>query len=111
MKATLTQIDLKSPFHFFRLSWYALKIIRQLEQSNYVAFKKRGIWTRHYTMTLWKTEKDLMEFAKSGAHLEAMKASKKIAKEIKTLTIDADQLPDWKTAKEMLSKVKGIQYV
>ena len=65
----------------------------------------------HYTMTLWESEEDLKAFAASGAHLEAMKKGASIAREIRTLTIDGEQLPDWKTAKELLKKEgKGIMY-
>jgi len=110
MKATITQINLKSPFHFFRLSLYALNIVRQLQKSKYVEFKKTGIWTTHYTMTLWNSEQDMKEFARSGAHLESMKVSKKIASKIKAVTIDAESLPDWKTAKQLLKSVEGISY-
>jgi len=46
-----------------------LNILRQLEKTNYVDFKKTGIWTNHYTITLWKNEQDLNEFSRSGAHL------------------------------------------
>ncbi len=110
MKATITQIELKTPLHFFKLSWYALNILKQLKTTNYVDFKKTGIWTNHYTMTLWKDENDLMKFARSGAHLQAMKESKKIAKRIKTVTIDVEELPNWKRAKEILNSVEGITY-
>ena len=110
MKVTITQIDLKTPFHFFRLSWYALNILNQLKETNYIDFKKTGIWTTHYTMTLWKSEEDMMAFARSGAHKKAMIDSKKIAKRIKTITIDAEKLPDWKTAKEILKTVEGVNY-
>jgi hypothetical protein len=61
-------------------------------------------------MTLWNNENELKEFATSGAHLEAMKISKKIAKEIRTITIDADNLPNWKEAKKLLEKGKVITY-
>ena len=65
----------------------------------------------HYTMTLWESEEDLKAFAASGAHLEAMKKGASIAREIRTLTIDATELPDWKTAKKMLEKEgKSITY-
>lgn len=74
------------------------------------AFKKQGFWTKHYTMTLWNSEEELKDFAKSGAHLDAMKESSKIAKEIRTLTIDADSLPNWKDAKQMLTEVTPIRY-
>lgn len=109
-KATLTLIELKSPFKFFPLSWYALSILKQLKTTNCLDFKKTGLWTTHYTMTLWEDEEQLKAFARSGAHLEAMKKGATIAKEIKTLTIDVDVLPDWDTAKKLLAEVKGIQY-
>jgi len=62
-------------------------------------------------MTLWRSEEDLKAFAASGAHREAMQKGTNIAREICTLTIDATQLPDWKTAKKMLlEQGKTIKY-
>lgn len=110
MKVTITSIELKTIFKFFPLSLYALNIVKQLKTTNCLDFKKQGIWTLHYTMTLWKNEEQLKNFAKSGAHLKAMKDSAKIAKEIKTITIDADELPDWKTAKQLLTKAKSFRF-
>ena len=92
------------------MSSQALKIIGQLKSTNCKDFKKRGIWTKHYTMTLWENEADLEEFARSGAHLEAMKFSNKIAKEIRTITIDTDSLPNWEEAKKLLEKGKVYKY-
>jgi hypothetical protein len=110
MKATITSIELKGPLKFFALSASAFGIIKQLKATNFKDFKKRGIWTKHYTMTLWNNENELKEFAKSGAHLEAMKKSKNIAKEIRTITIDADTLPSWDEAKKLLEKAKVFKY-
>lgn len=110
MKATITSIELKGPLYFFALSSSALKIIKQLKATNYREFKKRGIWTKHYTMTLWNNESELKEFAKSGAHLDAMKISKNIAKEIRTITIETDSLPSWEEAKKLLEKAKVISF-
>lgn len=110
MKVTITSIELKSPMKFFGLSTQALKITKQLKSTQYKEFKKTGLWTKHYTMTLWNSEKELKDFAMSGAHLEAMKESKRIAKEIRTITIDSDSLPNWKEAKALLEKGKVIQY-
>lgn len=106
MKATITSIELKHPFNFFAFSAKALHIVRQLKTTNCKEFKKKGIWTKHYTMTLWNNEDELKAFAKSGAHLEAMKKSKVIAKEIRTITIDAEKLPSWTEAKELLKNAK-----
>lgn len=110
MKATITSIELKNPFKFFALSASAFKILKQLKTTNYKDFQKKGFWTTHYTMTLWENEKDLQEFAKSGAHLDAMKMSKQIAKEIRTVTIETDVLPTWKEAKELLKNGKVFVY-
>ena len=102
MKATITSIELKSPLKFFALSAKALHIVRQLKATECKQFKKRGFWTTHYTMTLWKNEQELKDFAKSGAHLEAMKKSKELAKEIRTFTYDTETLPSWAEAKKLL---------
>ncbi|HQQ94674.1 MAG TPA: DUF3291 domain-containing protein [Bacteroidia bacterium] len=110
MKATITSIELKGPFHFFALSASALKIVKQLKATEYKDFKKRGIWTKHFTMTLWNTEEELKAFARSGAHLEAMKKSRSIAKEIRSITIDAEKLPSWKEAERLLLNAKVIKY-
>lgn len=110
MKVVITSIELRGPFKFFALSASALKILKQLKATNSLDFKKRGLWTKHYTMSLWNNEQEMRAFAMSGAHLEAMKTSKKIAKEIRTITIDADKLPDWKTALELLEKGKILKY-
>jgi len=110
MKVTITSIELKGPFKFFALSANALNIIKQLKATKCKDFKKRGFWTTHYTMTLWNSESELKDFAKSGAHLEAMKKSKQIAKEIKTITIESDSLPSWKDALELLENAKVFKY-
>jgi hypothetical protein len=110
MKVTITSIELKNPFKFFTLSAQALSILKQLKSTNSKEFKKRGIWNKHYTMTLWENEEDLKNFARSGAHLEAMKKSKEIAKEIRTLTIEANALPSWKEAKKLLENAKILRF-
>lgn len=103
MYITITSLKLKGPLSFFKLAGMALHVARQLKASEgFVQYRKTGFWTSHYTMSLWKTEKDLKNFARSGAHLEAMKRYREVAKEIRTLTLAADKLPDWAMAKEML---------
>lgn len=110
MKASITSIELKGPLKFFALSSKALGIIKQLKATKCKDFKKKGIWTKHYTMTLWNNEAELKEFAKSGAHLEAMKVSNQIAKEIRTITIETDALPNWDEAIKLLENAKVYKY-
>jgi hypothetical protein len=61
-------------------------------------------------MTLWNNEEEMKSFALSGAHLEAMKTSKDIAKEIRIITIEANELPNWKEAKRLLEGGKVTHY-
>lgn len=104
MKLTITSLTLKGPFQFFTFAGYAMRSIQQMRGAGVVEFRKTGFGLTHYTMSLWNTEADLHTFARSGAHAEAMRNSKKLAKEIRTLTIDADTMPDWKTAKQLLQQ-------
>ena len=108
MKVTITSIELRNPFKFFVLSMISLKIVRQLKSTNCRKLKNTGFWTKHYTMTLWESLEDMKAFATSGAHLEAMKRSKEISKEIRTITIDANELPKWSEAKKLLRNGKII---
>lgn len=110
MKVTITSIELKNPFYFFTLSMISLKIVRQLKSTNCKKLKNTGFWTKHYTMTLWNNVEDMRSFATSGAHLEAMKGSKNISKEIRTITIDATKLPKWNEAKRLLDNGKVIKF-
>ncbi len=110
MMVTITSIELKGPLKFFILSSHALKIIGQLKASNSKDFKKKGFWTTHYTMSLWENESSLKAFATSGPHLEAMKKSREIAKEIRTYTYNSDKLPSWNKATKLLEKAKVFQY-
>lgn len=95
---------------FFALSAKAMRVVAQLRATNCKDFRKKGLWTKHYTMTLWDNESEMKEFAKSGAHLQAMKASGKIAKEIRTITVDGTALPDWKEAENLLKNGKVYKY-
>lgn len=110
MTVVISYIKLKTPFHFFKLSHYALLVTLQLKKAPCLAFKKQGYWTHHYTMTLWKNKEDVKKFSTSGAHLKSMKISASIAKEIRTAYVDSDTLPSWKEAKELLEKGKVINY-
>jgi hypothetical protein len=110
MKLSITYIELKGPMKFFALSLSAMKILNQLKSTNHKGFKKKGIWTKHYTMTLWENEHEMKTFAQSGAHLEAMKKSKEIAKEIRIITIDANEMPKWDKALDLLKQAKVMRF-
>lgn len=102
MIAVITLIRLKSPLKFFALAANALQIMKQMKGTRQKDFRKTGIWTTHYTMSLWDNKEDMQAFARSGAHLESMKKTAQLASELMTLTIETDGLPDWTSAKKRL---------
>lgn len=102
MKVTITSLHLRRPWHFFPLSLYAMRILKQLKATNCKEVKTRGVGSIHYTLTLWDSDQELKQFARSGEHLEAMKKSRKISREIRIHTYDADALPSWAEAKRLL---------
>lgn len=105
MYVTVTSLKLRSVWGFFKLSLYGLKISQQAKaEKGFVAMKNAGFGKLHFTLTQWQSEEDLKRFARSGNHLEAMKASAKLATEIRTYTFAIAQLPDWASAKKLLAE-------
>lgn len=110
MKATVTYIELKSPFLIFKFVRMVSGIIKQLKNTACQGFRSQGYWTKYYTITLWNDEAELKSFATNGAHLEAMKRSQEMAKEIKTITFDTYVCPTWKEAKAALKQAKTLKF-
>lgn len=104
MIVTVTSLELKNIFLFFPFSLSALKVVRQLQKSDALTFKSTGLGKKHYTLSLWPDGEKMRAFARSGAHLEAMKKSSAFAREIRTYSFESEQLPDWKSAKALLSQ-------
>jgi len=112
MVITITSLKLKSLWNFFRLSLHGLKISQQAKgHKGFIKLKNTGAGYLHYTMTCWQSEEDAKLFARSGAHLTAMKETSKIATEVRIYTFSGDQMPDWKTAKSLvMTKGKVFSY-
>lgn len=65
--------------------------------------KNTGFGYMHYTISAWESEADLKRFARSGAHLQAMKEMHSIAEFVQTHTYEGSTMPNWQQAKEMLA--------
>jgi len=111
MTITITFIRLRSLWHFFQLSRHGLHIMRQAKAlPGNTGFRNTGFGYKHYTLSAWSDEATMRQFAYSdGPHKEAMKQSKKIAREIKTYTYQADTIPTWVEAKRLMEE-KGRRY-
>jgi hypothetical protein len=107
MYITLTSIRLKSVWKFFPLSYNGMQIVKQCQkEKGFAGIKNTGFGKDHYTMSKWETEEDRSRFYRTGAHAEAMKKSAALATELVVYSFEADEFPNWKTAKRLL-KEKG----
>jgi heme-degrading monooxygenase HmoA len=103
MRITITSIELRSVWQFFSLSNHGRKIQAQAKRTPGFRRMKNTGWGRlHYTLSIWESVSSMKAFARTGAHLEAMKRSAKLAVEIRTHTFEADQIPNWKEVKRLL---------
>ena len=103
MVVNVTSIRLRSWWKFFALSYYAMQIVRQTRsQPGFIKMKNTGFGYDHYTMSVWKDEESLRKFARTGAHLDAMKKSKALATEIRTYNFSAESMPSWKEVRTIL---------
>jgi hypothetical protein len=111
MIITVTSIRLKSVWSFFTLSYHGLKISLQAKkEKGFIKMKNTGFGYLHHTLSCWESEEDVKRFARSGAHLEAMKQSQRLASEIRVYTFSGDELPDWKQTSRLLEE-KGKSFV
>jgi hypothetical protein len=103
MIITITSLELRHWWGFFKLSLWGLKISRQAKtQKGFIRMKNTGFGYLHFTLSAWESEADLKNFARCGAHLEAMKESRNLATEIRIYTFRSEQIPDWREARRML---------
>lgn len=105
MIVTVTSLRLKSVWLFFKLSWYGLQISRQAKATpGLLKITNTGFGYVHYTCSAWQDEVSMKNFAKTGAHLEAMKKSSALATEIRTYTFQTDEMPGWNQVKTLLAE-------
>ncbi|MBL7542189.1 MAG: hypothetical protein JNL11_00150 [Bdellovibrionaceae bacterium] len=101
MIITITSLRLRSFWGFFKLSWYGLQISLQArKQPGFIRMKNVGFGYNHFTMSAWDSIESAQTFARSGAHLLAIKQSSQLATEVRVLTYTASQFPSWAEAKQ-----------
>lgn len=103
MIITVTSLRLNHWWNYFGLSLRGLKIMLQAkQQKGFISMKNTGFGYLHFTLSVWESDSDLRDFARSGAHREAMKRSQTLADEIGIYTFRSERVPNWKEAKKLL---------
>ena len=102
---SVTSIELKSPWLFFRLSWHGLHISRQARaHPGFIRMKNTGFGRLHYTLSAWTSEEEMHRFVRTGAHQRAMRETAKLSRVLRTLTYASETFPSWKEAKRLLAE-------
>lgn len=105
MVITVTSLRLRRLWGYFKLTYLAMFVVKQTRtQPGFILMNNTGFGYLHYTLSVWETKEALEQFARTGAHLAAMKQSRQLATEINTYTFESTQIPDWKEAKQALLK-------
>ena len=108
MFTAITRVELKGATKLPRFFYYTSLINKQLKTSSGLISVKtsRGDGLEFWTLTTWENLKSMQDFARSGAHLKAMKIIGRIAKGTKSMHWETYTIPGWKEAKDkLLSKI------
>jgi hypothetical protein len=106
---SITGLKPKSFWSTFLFWRHAIPSKMQADQAPGVLFVDvRKINKIQHTLTAWESREHMLAYVRSGAHLQAMKAFKKIATG-KTFGFETDRLPHWDEVHDLWIK-NGKEY-
>lgn len=109
MYISLTGLKPKNFISFFRFWRYAVPSFRQAQTAKgNLSLSAKRIKGYQCTVTSWESREVMLEFMRSGAHLEAIKQFHKIATG-RTYGYESDQVPTAEEAFRLLME-KGKDY-
>ncbi|MFY0675224.1 MAG: hypothetical protein JXQ87_17645 [Bacteroidia bacterium] len=109
MIVAITEFRLKRFSLYFKALKLAAKAREEAQRAKgniYLKTGGKGFMTLR-TLSAWETIEDMKAFVKMPAHLEAMQQTSSIATYTKTMHVELEELPSWKTAYKMLQEQKS----
>ncbi|WP_197284252.1 hypothetical protein [Bacillus sp. JCM 19041] len=106
MVIVVTRLHLKGIRALPLFTLHTLKSIWQLKKIKGVRFssyRKEGLLT-FWTMTGWENIDAMKQFRNHGAHLEAMKVSRKLADELQYIRLETNDRPSWQECKQRYTR-------
>ena len=98
MYVSVTGLKVKRIWHLPRFWWHAIQSYRQAQRAPGIrSVEVRNVAGYQHTLTLWQSRRDMLNFMRSGAHLNAIRAFRTIATG-RTYGWDADAAPNWDDA-------------
>ncbi len=106
MVAAVTELNLKNFWCYLRFLPHAVLCKIQAERSPgliFIQLNSKNLFVQR-TMTVWKNDKCMDDYIKSGSHLRAMKVFSQISKRSVTARFTVKSLPTWGEALQQLKK-------
>lgn len=99
---SITGLELKSVFRYPQFMMYAVPSFAQAQASpGNVWTDARGVNGIQHTLTVWESRRDMLNYLRQGAHLDAMKASKSVGQYGKVYGYNSAEIPTWSDALEL----------
>lgn len=106
MIVTTTQIYPKSIWVIIPLILHIMRVRKQLKTARgLLKLDFASGWT---TLSAWESMDDLKAFRNAGAHLAAMRATRRIGT-ARTVTWEAERLPTWEEVRERLGSPEAAR--
>jgi len=102
MLATATQIKIEGPMGLFHFVVHLYRVKKQMDVSP--GLVSYSFHPRFQTLSVWENAEVMKAFRNSGAHLAAMKATRKMGR-AKVVTWETVELPTWDEAHKRLAGV------
>lgn len=107
---SITGLELKSMFHTPKFWYYAVPAMIQAKQApGNISAEGKYINGIHHTLSVWDDRKSMLNYMRSGNHVQAMKVFDDIATG-KTYGYESDVIPTWEEVQhlyETKARVKG----
>lgn len=106
---SITGFSLKAWPYLPLFWWHTLRSMSQARRAHgNLRVELRVVNGIYHTLTVWIDERTMRAFVMNGAHLQAMKANRRLGVG-RTLGFTAHQAPDWETAMQRwISEAKEV---
>jgi len=112
MVVAITELRIRNIWGYLLFMPHAIKSKIQADKSNgiiSIELKPEGLFIQR-TLTTWQDQASMNNYYRSGAHLKAMKAFKKIALTSYSASYESENIPSWDEAIKYLRAYGKIHH-
>ncbi|HCK21569.1 MAG TPA: hypothetical protein DHW15_05250 [Bacteroidetes bacterium] len=108
MIVAITELRIRSIWMFpLFMARSAAAVSQAQKEKGLLSFSAKVRWNVAYTLTSWTDENSMLVYKKNGAHKRAMKDTKKVSHQYRSVYYEAETVPSWK---EALQRLEHLHY-